>query len=179
MRGGLKAAPHRGVRANERTSRRFPHGFDNRPPRAPPTPQLIPVTSLPHLNALLNSASAILLLTGYYFIRQRNIAAHRRCMLAALGSSGLFLISYLIYHFSVGSVRFQGTGWIRPVYFAVLVSHTVLATAIVPLVLLTVVRAWRERFDKHRAIARWTLPLWLYVSATGVAVYWMLYQMSY
>ncbi len=140
---------------------------------------MIPVTSLPHLNALLNSASAVLLLTGYYFIRQRHIAAHRRCMLAALGTSGLFLVSYLIYHFSVGSVRFQGTGWIRPVYFAVLVSHTVLATAIVPLVLLTVVRALRERFDKHRAIARWTLPLWLYVSATGVAVYWMLYRMNF
>ncbi len=140
---------------------------------------LIPIASLPHLNALLNAASALLLLAGYYFIRQRRVTAHRRCMVAALGSSGLFLVSYLIYHFSVGSVRFQGTGWIRPVYFAVLVSHTVLATAIVPLVLLTVVRALRQRFDKHRAIARWTLPLWLYVSATGVVVYWMLYQMGF
>jgi len=140
---------------------------------------LIPVTSLPHLNALLNSVSAILLLTGYWFIRQRNVAAHKRCMLAALGSSGLFLISYLVYHFSVGSVRFQGQGWIRMVYFAVLVSHTVLATAIVPLVVITVVRALSERFDKHRAIARWTLPLWIYVSATGVAVYWMLYRMDF
>jgi len=139
---------------------------------------LIPVTSLPHLNALLNSVSAVLLLTGYYFIRQRNIVAHRRCMLAALGSSGLFLISYLVYHFSVGSVLFEGQGWIRLVYFAVLVSHTVLATAIVPLVLVTVVRALGERFDKHRAIARWTLPLWVYVSVTGIAVYWMLYQME-
>ena len=99
-------------------------------------------------------------------------------MLAALGSSGLFLISYLVYHFSVGSVRFMGQGWIRTLYFAVLVSHTVLATAIVPLVIVTVVRALRERFDKHRAIARWTLPLWIYVSVTGVAVYWMLYQMD-
>ena len=148
------------------------------PSRSPPTLPLISITSLPHLNALLNSVSAVLLLTGYCFIRQRNIAAHRRCMLAALGSSGLFLIFYLVYHFSVGSVRFQGQGWIRMMYFAVLVSHTVLATAIVPLVLVTVVRALGERFDKHRAIARWTLPLWIYVSITGVAVYWMLYQMD-
>lgn len=137
------------------------------------------VTSLPHVNALLNTVSAALLLTGYCFIRKRNVAAHRRCMLAALGSSGLFLVSYLVYHFSVGSVRFQGQGWIRMVYFAVLVSHTVLATAIVPLVVITVVRALSERFDKHRAIARWTLPLWVYVSATGVVVYWMLYQMNF
>ena len=140
---------------------------------------MFPVSSLPHLNALLNAVSAVLLLTGYGFIRRGNVAAHRRCMLAALGSSGLFLISYLVYHFSVGSVRFLGQGWIRTVYFAVLVSHTVLATAIVPLVVITVVRALRERFDKHRAIARWTLPLWIYVSATGVAVYWMLYQMDF
>ncbi len=140
---------------------------------------MFPVSSLPHLNALLNAVSAVLLLTGYGFIRRGNVAAHRRCMVAALGSSGLFLISYLVYHFSVGSVRFQGQGWIRTVYFAVLVSHTVLATAIVPLVVITVVRALRERFDKHRAIARWTLPLWIYVSATGVVVYWMLYQMEF
>ena len=140
---------------------------------------MIPVTSLPHLNALLNSISAVLLLTGYRFIRRGNVAAHRRCMLAALASSGLFLVSYLVYHFSVGSVRFQGQGWIRTVYFTVLVSHTVLATAIAPLVVITVVRALRERFDRHRAIARWTLPLWLYVSATGVAVYWMLYRMEF
>lgn len=136
------------------------------------------VTSLPHLNALLNTVSAILLLTGYCFIRRRNVDAHRRCMLAALACSGLFLTSYLVYHFNVGSVRFEGQGWIRMVYFGVLVSHTVLATAIVPLVVLTVVRALRERFDRHRVIARWTLPLWLYVSVTGVAVYWMLYQMN-
>ena len=140
---------------------------------------LIPVTSLPHLNALLNSVSALLLLAGYLFIRRRRMAAHRRCMLAALGSSALFLVSYLIYHFSVGSVRFQGQGWTRTVYFAVLVSHTVLATAIVPLVLVTVTRALRRRFDRHRAIARWTLPLWLYVSVTGVVVYWMLYRMDF
>ena len=137
------------------------------------------VTSLPHLNALLNAVSAVLLLTGYCFIRQRNVDAHRRCMLAALVCSGLFLTSYLIYHFNVGSVRFEGEGWIRVVYFGVLVSHTVLATAIVPLVVITVLRALRGRFDRHRVIARWTLPLWLYVSVTGVAVYWMLYQMDF
>lgn len=134
------------------------------------------LTALPHLNALLNSASGILLIVGYYLIRQRNRAAHKRCMLAALSASTLFLISYLVYHFEVGSVRFQGTGWIRTVYFTILISHTVLAAAIVPLVIVTVVRALRERFDRHRAIARWTLPLWLYVSVTGVVVYWMLYQ---
>lgn len=136
-------------------------------------------SSLPHVNAVLNFTSAILLVTGYYFIRQRNIAAHKRCMLAALGSSALFLVSYLVYHFEVGSVRFQGQGGIRNVYFAILISHTVLATAIVPLVVITVVRALREQFDGHRAIARWTLPLWIYVSITGVVVYWMLYQMRF
>lgn len=135
--------------------------------------------SLPHLNALLNSASGILLIIGYYFIRRRNVAAHKRCMIAALCTSALFLVSYLIYHFEVGSVRFQGQGWIRPVYFTILITHTILAAAIVPLVIVTVVRALRERFDRHRAIARWTLPLWLYVSVTGVIVYWMLYQMRF
>lgn len=136
-------------------------------------------SSLPHLNALLNSASGILLIIGYYFIRQRNIAAHKRCMLAALTTSALFLISYLIYHFEVGSVRFQGQGWVRTVYFTILISHTVLAAAIMPLVIITVLRALRERFDRHKAIARWTLPLWIYVSVTGVIVYWMLYQMRF
>lgn len=134
--------------------------------------------SLPHLNAVLNSASAILLVTGYYFIRQRNITMHRRCMLAALCTSALFLASYLAYHFEVGSVHFQAQGWVRIVYFTILISHTVLATAIVPLVIITVVRALRERFERHRAIARWTLPLWIYVSVTGVVVYWMLYQLD-
>ena len=100
-------------------------------------------------------------------------------MLAALCTSALFLVSYLVYHFEVGSVRFEGQGWVRTVYFAILISHTVLATAIIPLVIITVVRALRARFDRHRAIARWTLPLWIYVSVTGVVVYWMLYQVSW
>ena len=100
-------------------------------------------------------------------------------MIAALLTSALFLVSYLVYHFQVGSVRFQGQGWIRLFYFAILITHTVLATAIVPLVIITVLRAYKERFERHRAIARWTLPLWLYVSVTGVIVYWMLYRMSF
>jgi len=136
---------------------------------------LISLTDLPTLNAALNSLSAVLLFTGYLFIRAKNREAHRRCMLLACASSVLFLISYLIYHFNVGSVKFQGQGWIRPVYFTILITHTVLATAMVPLVLMTLSRALRARFDAHRRIARWTLPIWLYVSVTGVVVYWMLY----
>jgi uncharacterized membrane protein YozB (DUF420 family) len=138
---------------------------------------LIPFSSLPGLNAVLNSASALLLLSGYVFIRRGRVAAHRRCMLAALGTSALFLISYLVYHYHVGSVAFTGQGWIRRVYFTILISHTSLAVAIVPLVLITVSRALRSRFDRHKRIARWTLPLWFYVSVTGVIVYWMLYKM--
>jgi putative membrane protein len=138
---------------------------------------LIPLTSLPSLNAALNSASALLLLSGYVFIRNGRIAAHRRCMLAAFATSALFLISYLIYHYHVGSVAFTGQGWIRRVYFTILISHTILAVAIVPLVLITLSRALRSRFDQHKRIARWTLPLWFYVSVTGVIVYWMLYRM--
>lgn len=138
---------------------------------------MIPLSSLPGLNAALNSASALLLLSGYVFIRRGRIAAHRRCMLAALGTSALFLISYLVYHYNVGSVAFTGQGLIRRVYFTILISHTILAMAIVPLVLITVSRALRGRFDRHKRIARWTLPLWFYVSVTGVIVYWMLYRM--
>ena len=104
--------------------------------------------------------------------------AHRLCMLSAFATSSLFLISYLTYHYQVGSVPFQGRGWIRFVYFAILISHTILAAAIVPLVLLTLARALRGRFDRHKRIARWTLPLWLYVSITGVIVYWMLYGLD-
>jgi len=138
---------------------------------------LIPLSSLPGLNAVLNSASALLLLSGYFFIRNGRIAAHRRCMLAAFATSTLFLTSYLLYHYHVGSVAFTGQGWIRRVYFTILISHTILAVAIVPLVLITLSRALRSRFDQHKRIARWTLPLWFYVSVTGVIVYWMLYRM--
>ena len=130
----------------------------------------------PVINASLNGASTVLLVTGRFFISQRRIAAHRLTMITAVVTSTLFLISYLYYHYHVGSVRFQGTGWSRPVYFTILISHVVLAAAIVPLVIITLSRALRGRFDRHRAIARWTFPLWLYVSVTGVLVYFMLYH---
>lgn len=135
------------------------------------------VTDLPALNATLNAISTVLLLTGYVFIRRGQWRKHRACMIAALVMSALFLTSYVIYHLQVGSVPFTKTGWIRTVYFAVLIPHVILAAAITPMVLVTVSRALSSRFDKHRAIARWTLPLWLYVSVTGVIVYLMLYQM--
>ena len=137
-------------------------------------PQL---SDLPTVNAALNGAAAILLVIGWVLIRQRRIAAHRAVMIAAFSCSVLFLISYLTYHFQVGSVKFQGTGAVRTVYFAILLTHTVLAAAVPFLAVITLVRALRQRFDRHRAIARWTLPIWLYVSVTGVAVYWMLYRM--
>jgi len=130
----------------------------------------------PVINATLNGASTVLLLTGRWLISRRRIAQHRLVMLTAFVTSTLFLISYVYYHLHVGTVRFQGTGWTRPVYFTILISHVVLAIVIVPLVLVTLTRALRERFDKHRAIARWTFPLWLYVSVTGVLVYFMLYK---
>jgi uncharacterized membrane protein YozB (DUF420 family) len=139
------------------------------------TAPLISTAQLPALNAALNSLSAVFLIAGYLFIRAKNRDAHRACMLAAFFCSTVFLISYLVYHFQVGSVGFKGQGWIRPVYFTILISHTILATAVVPLALITLVRALRERFDAHRRIARWTLPIWLYVSVTGVVIYLMLY----
>jgi uncharacterized membrane protein YozB (DUF420 family) len=138
---------------------------------------LIPVRNLPALNAALNAASAVFLLTGYVLIRRRNVAGHRFCMLAALAASSLFLVSYLIYHYHVGSVAFQGRGWARAVYFTILISHTILAAVIVPLVLVALTRALRGNYERHRAIARWTFPLWAYVSITGIVVYWMLYQL--
>ncbi len=135
------------------------------------------VSALPALNAALNASSAALLLAGWCCIRARRITAHAACMVSACAVSAAFLVSYLTYHAAVGSVRFLGTGWVRPVYFTVLGSHTVLAVIVVPLVARTLRVAARRRFAQHRAIARWTLPLWLYVSVTGVVVYWMLYHM--
>ncbi len=135
------------------------------------------VSALPALNAFLNGTSAVLLTVGYVFIRLRKVTAHKTCMVTAFGMSSLFLISYLIHHYRVGSVLFGGTGFIRPVYFTLLISHIVLAACIVPLVLITIYRALTEQFEKHMRIARWTLPLWLYVSVTGVIVYWMLYHL--
>jgi len=130
----------------------------------------------PVLNATLNGISSVLLLIGHWMIRRGRVAQHRLIMLAAFATSTLFLVSYLYFHLHVPEVRFQGTGWIRPVYFLILISHVLLAIVIVPMVLVTLTRALRERFDKHRAIARWTYPLWLYVSLTGVLVYFMLYR---
>jgi uncharacterized membrane protein YozB (DUF420 family) len=135
------------------------------------------VTDLPALNATLNSISTLLLITGWVMIKRGDRQRHRACMIGALGVSALFLTSYVIYHAQVGSVPFKGTGWIRTVYFAVLIPHIILAAAIVPPVLITASRGLTAKYDKHRRIARWTLPLWLYVSVTGVIVYWMLYQM--
>ena len=134
------------------------------------------ISYLPHLNACLNGTSAILLFSGYRFIRAGNVAAHRACQISALAVSILFLSSYLTYHFNHGTTRFQGTGLARIFYFTVLTSHTILAIVIVPLVVLTFYRAFRNDFARHRRIARITLPLWLYVSITGVIVYLMLYQ---
>ena len=132
---------------------------------------------LPAVNAVLNTACVFLLVAGWTLVRRGRRDAHRAAMLAALATSAAFLASYLVYHFEVGSVRFAGRGAVRTVYFAVLLSHTVLAAAIVPLVLVTVARALRGRFAAHRALARYTLPLWLWVSVSGVVVYWMLYRM--
>ena len=135
------------------------------------------VSDLPGVNATLNAAAAMLLSVGYVLIRSGRVAAHRACMLAACATSTLFLASYVVYHLHVGSVAFTGQGPIRVLYFTVLISHIVLAAFILPLALVTLVRALGERFAAHAAIARWTLPIWLYVSVTGVAVYWMLYRM--
>jgi uncharacterized membrane protein YozB (DUF420 family) len=129
------------------------------------------------INATLNGTSALLLLIGRKLIARGRMAAHRAVMIAAVASSSLFLISYLYYHAHVGSVRFQGKGWARPVYFSIPISHTVLAAVIVPLVMITLSRGLRARFDQHRVIARWTYPLWLYVSITGVVIYMMLYHL--
>jgi putative membrane protein len=128
------------------------------------------------LNATLNGTSAVLLAAGYTAIRSGKVSVHKKFMVAAFFVSCAFLVSYLVYHYRVGHVPFQGQGWIRPVYFVLLLTHTVLAIVIVPLILITLRRAWLQRFDKHRVIARWTLPLWFYVSVTGVIVYLMVYQ---
>jgi uncharacterized membrane protein YozB (DUF420 family) len=137
----------------------------------------IRLTDLPAVNAALNATSALLLVSGYRFIRRRRITAHKICMGAALATSTLFLLSYLSYHYHIGSMPFRGQGWIRPLYFTLLISHTSLAAVIVPLAIITLYRAWKAQFTRHVRIARWTLPIWLYVSITGVVIYWMLYQL--
>jgi uncharacterized membrane protein YozB (DUF420 family) len=133
--------------------------------------------SHPALNATLNGIAAILLVCGYAAIRTGKVELHKKFMVSAFFVSCAFLVSYVIYHVRIHQViHFQGQGWIRPVYFTLLISHTILAVVIVPLILITLRRAWTERFDMHRRIARWTLPLWFYVSVTGVIVYFMVYQ---
>ena len=136
------------------------------------------VSFLPTLNAILNATSGILIVAGFLLIRRKQVRAHRACMIGAVTSSSLFLISYLVYHvgFGRGVTRFTGTGWIRTFYFSVLISHTILAATIVPFIVVTLRRALKDQFSRHRAVARWTFPMWLYVSVTGVIVYFMLYH---
>jgi uncharacterized membrane protein YozB (DUF420 family) len=138
---------------------------------------MIDVSSLPHLNAALNFTSFACLTAGFYFIRRGNRAAHKKCMLGAVTAASVFLVSYLVYHLNHGATKFQGQGLARPVYFFILGTHTVLAAVVAPLALLTLSRALREKFMQHKKIARWTLPLWWYVSVTGVLVYLMLYHL--
>jgi len=137
---------------------------------------MISINDLPTLNAALNGTSAVLLTLGYLFIRRKKVDLHKACMVSACVTSTLFLVSYLIYHYHAGSKPFLGEGWTRPGYFAILISHVILATATLPLAIVTLARALRGRFEKHRRIARWALPIWLYVSVTGVVVYLMLYH---
>jgi uncharacterized membrane protein YozB (DUF420 family) len=140
---------------------------------------MLGIHDLPAVNATLNATAAVLLVIGYVLIRRRRWRAHRIAMVSALACSLLFLTSYLVYHAHVGSVHFPGTGAARSIYFAILISHTLLAATVPVLAGITVVRAYRRKFDRHKRIARWTLPIWLYVSVTGVVVYWMLYQVRW
>ena len=135
------------------------------------------VTDLPILNAVLNTSAAILLICGYWFIKHGRVSRHRACMISAFVLSLLFLASYLFYHYHAGSKHFEGEGAVRYVYFTILLTHTILAGVNVPLVLITFYQAYRRRWKKHRRIARWTFPIWMYVSVTGVIVYLMLYQL--
>jgi uncharacterized membrane protein YozB (DUF420 family) len=134
-------------------------------------------TDLPGVDASLNAISAVLLFMGWRFIRARRVSAHKRCMISAFVTSSLFLICYAIYHAHIGSKPFPGHGVLRTIYFSILIPHVTLAAVVLPMAIITLSRALRERFDRHRAIARWTLPIWLFVSVSGVIVYVMLYQM--
>jgi uncharacterized membrane protein YozB (DUF420 family) len=138
---------------------------------------VITLRDLPSVNAALNATAALLLVWGYRLIRRHRKEAHRKVMLSAFATSSLFLVCYLVYHFQVGSVRFARTGAIRAVYLGILATHTLLAAAVPPLAIVTLTRGLAGRFDRHRRIARWTLPIWLYVSVTGVVVYLMLYHL--
>ena len=137
---------------------------------------MIGISDLATVNAGLNATAAILIGTGFYFVKQKNIQAHKVCMIAAMAVSAVFLTSYLIYHYNVGSVRFTKQGWIRSVYFPLLITHTTLAAVVLPMVLRTLFLATKKRFASHMRIARWTFPVWMYVSVTGVIVYLMLYR---
>ena len=132
---------------------------------------------LPTVNAILNATSGTLIVIGFVFIKRKQQTAHKRCMLGAVASSVLFLISYLVYHYTAGATSFTGEGWIRPVYFIILATHTLLAVVIVPMVAVTVLRGLSGRYALHRKIARWTFPIWLYVSVTGVVIYLLLYHL--
>ncbi len=134
------------------------------------------LSDLPALNATLNAISAIFLACGYFFIRRKNILAHRNCMISAFCTSTVFLVCYLVYHFNVGRTNFVKPPWFRPIYLTLLLTHTVLAVVIVPMIFITLSRALRAKFDLHKKIARWTWPLWMYVSVTGVIIYFLLYQ---
>jgi uncharacterized membrane protein YozB (DUF420 family) len=138
---------------------------------------MIHYASLPALNAGLNATTTLLILLGFWLIKQKAWSGHALCMILAMITSTLFLISYLTYHAHHGSTPFPGQGWIRPVYFSILITHTILAVVIVPMVLRTFYFALKGRFDRHRRLARWTFPIWLYVSVTGVVIYWMLYHL--
>jgi uncharacterized membrane protein YozB (DUF420 family) len=139
-------------------------------------PAVADYSIFPAINASLNGTSALLLASGRVFIARGKMAAHRACMIAAVSASSIFLVCYLYYHAHVGSVHFRGVGWARTIYFSILTTHTILAATIVPLVIITLSRGLRSRFDRHRVIARWTFPLWMYVSVTGVVIYLMLYR---
>ncbi|MBI2956199.1 MAG: DUF420 domain-containing protein [Acidobacteria bacterium] len=167
IRKANKISPSRASKSARETTRRSRAGLC----------PVIPLSVLPTLNATLNATSAVLLVTGYVFIRRRQVTAHKTCMVSAFLVSTLFLSSYLYYHYYHGATPFPGRGVIRVIYFSILIPHVVLAVAILPLALVTLYRAWREQFDRHKRIARWTLPLWLFVSVTGVVVYWMLYHL--
>jgi uncharacterized membrane protein YozB (DUF420 family) len=136
----------------------------------------VTVRDLPAINASLNALSAILLSAGYLLIRARRVPQHRRCMIAAFTTSSVFLICYIIYHAQVGSVPFTRQGFVRPLYFTILITHVTLAATVLPLAIVTLSRGLKARYPQHRRIARWTLPIWLYVSVTGVLVYVLLYQ---
>lgn len=138
---------------------------------------MIGVADLPHVNAALNAIAAVLLTTGYFLIRTGRIEAHKRCMISAFVVSALFLISYVTYHAQAGSRPFPGTGAVRAIYFSILIPHVVLAAAVLPLAIVTIRRGWKRDDERHRRIARWTLPIWLFVSVTGVIVYVMLYRL--